>query len=90
MSKGAFRYSDVAPGAKCMSSTRGALKTAQGRMSSAHGVVKPDHNNNMNQGGSNRVGADCRGFKSGIPGEAGYKGGGTAHGKQPKGHKSEA
>lgn len=88
MSKGAYRYSEV--GQKCLSTSKGPLKSAQGRMSIAHGVVPKNTNNNMNQNVGNSVGSKCRGFRSGIIGEAGYKGGGTSHAKLPKGHKSEA
>lgn len=88
MSKGAYKYSEV--GSKCMSSSRGILKSAQGKMSSAHGVVPKNTNNNMTQNAGNAIGSKCRGFRSGIPGEAGYKGGGTAHVKQPSGHKDKA
>lgn len=88
MSKGAYKYNEV--GSKCMSTSKGPLKSAQGKMSSAHGVVSKNTNNNMTQNVGNSVGVKCRGFKSGPIGEAGYTGGSTAHGKQPKGHKSDA
>lgn len=71
MSKGAYKYSDQS-GAKCMSKSHGVLKSAQGKMSSSHGVVPKNTHNNMDQGGTNqKIGQNCRGFKHGIPGEAG-------------------
>lgn len=84
MSKGAYKYSEVASGSKCMSSSKGKLTSASGKMSAAHGTNGQSKDNNMNQNAKGAVGAYCRSFRSGIPGEAGYKGGGTAHAKQPK------
>lgn len=86
MSKGAYKYSDVS-GSKCMSSSKGAMVKAQGKMSSAHGTNGQSTNNNMQQNAGNSVGHSTRTFRSGLLGEAGYKGGGTAHAKQPKGSK---
>lgn len=83
MSKGAYKYSEMS-GAKCVSTSKSPLKSAQGKMSSAHGVVPKNTNNNMTQNVGNSVGHGCRSFRSGLPGEAGYKGGGTVHAKQPK------
>lgn len=67
-----------------MSPSQGALKRGQGKMSSAHGTNGQSKSNNMNQNIGNSVGSGVRGFKSGLMGEAGYKGGGTAHAKQTK------
>lgn len=89
MSKGPYRYSEIS-GSKCMSPSQGALKRGQGKMSSAHGTNGQSKSNNMNQNVGNSVGAGCRPFRSGLPGKAGYDGGGTAHAKQPSGHKSKA
>ncbi len=88
MSKGAYKYEGA--GTKCMSGSRGKLTSARGKMSAAHGTNGQSKDNNMNQNVGNSVGAGCRGFRSGIPGEAGYKGGSTAHAKQPSGHKDKA
>lgn len=68
-----------------MSTSKAGL-TGTGRMSSAHGTTGQSKNNNMNRNNSDAIGKGCRTFRSGIPGEAGYKGGGTAQAKQPKGH----
>lgn len=82
--KGAYTYSEVGSGEKCMPSSRGKLTSAKGKMSSAHGTNGQSTDNNMNQNAKGAVGAYCRTFVKGIPGEAGYKGGGTAHAKQTK------
>lgn len=83
MSKGAFNYHEV--GAKRMSSSHGMLKSAQGKMSHAHGVVPKNTHNNMDQGGKDRIGEHCRGFKRGEIGSAGPEHFGEH--KQPKGNK---
>lgn len=87
MSKGAFKYE----GTKCMSGKQGALKAAQGKMSSMHGQMGKSTNNNMSHNtGGYRIGEGTRTFKSEGYRQAGYSGGGTAHHKQPNGHKDKA
>lgn len=85
MSKGAYKYE----GGKRMPATKSGL-TGTGRMSSAHALVQNKSPTKGMRHAEGRLGADCPGFRSGIPSEPGYKGGSTAHGKQPKGHKSDA
>ena len=84
MSKGSFTYG----AGKRMSSSKSGL-TGSGKMSSAHGLNSGNSTKGMRHA-EGRVGAGCPGFKSGIPSDAGYKGGGTAHADQPSGHKSKA
>lgn len=84
MAKGAFTYG----AGKRMSSSKSGL-TGSGRMSGAHGLNSGNPTKGMRHP-EGRVGADCGTFKSGIPSEAGYKDGGTAHAKQPQGHKDKA
>lgn len=83
MGKGPYKYSEIS-GSTCMSPSQGALKRAQGKMSATHGTHGGSKSNNMNQNVGNSVGSKCRTFHSGPRGEAGFKGGSTAHAKQPK------
>lgn len=83
MSKGAYKYE----GGKCMSSSKSGL-TGTGKMSSAHGLNSGNPTKGLRHP-EGRVGKGSP-FKSGIPSEAGYKGGSTAHANQPSGHKSKA
>lgn len=73
---------------------KGALQPSETfggpKMSSAHGTNGQSKDNNMSQGGDNRVGKGCPGFKSGIPGEAHVRTPIAGHAKQPSGHKSKA
>lgn len=73
-----------------MSSSRGKLTSGQGKMSSAHGTNGQSKSNNMNQNVGNSVGHATRSFKDTQTKKAGYSGGGTAHAKQPSGHKDKA
>lgn len=84
--KGPYMYSE-ASGAKCTSKAHGALMKGSGKMSSAHGTNGQSKSNNMNQNSGNAIGKNCRTFKSGLLGKAGYDGGGTAHANQSQGHK---
>lgn len=88
--KGAYTYNEVGSGERCMPSNSGKLTSARGKMSAAHGTNGQSKDNNMNQNAKDAVGAYCRTFRSGPISEAGYKGGATAHGKQPSGHKDKA
>jgi hypothetical protein len=85
MPKGAFKYSEIS-GSKCMSKSQGILKSAQGKMSSAHGVVPCNTKNNMTINAGNAVGHGCRPFRSGLLPTA-APGHGAGHKSQPKGHK---
>ena len=84
MPKGAYTYE----GGKKMSCSKSGL-TGSGRMSSAHGLNSGNSTKGMRHP-ENRVGADCPGFKSGIPAEAHKRGGFDPHASQPSGHKSKA
>lgn len=86
MGKGAFTYGAD----KCMSSSRGPLKTNQGRMSSAHGTNGQSKNNNMSHNtGGDRIGSGTRTFKSGDYCQAGPTKPYPKHAGQPSGHKSK-
>ncbi len=89
MAKGPYKYSEIS-GSKCMSSSKGALTKAQGKMSGAHGVVPKNSKTNMDYNtGGYRIGAGCRTFRSGLLGPAGG-GHGAGHASQPRGHKDKA
>lgn len=87
--KGAFRYEGA--GTKCMSSSKGPLKSAQGKMSSAHGTTGQSKNNNMDHNtGGYRIGSGTRTFHhNGIKQHSGVKGD-TQQASQPSGHKDKA
>lgn len=78
MAKGALPYTG-----RCMSKSK-ALLTGSGKMSSAHGLNTGNKYHGVRNAGETTVGKNVRSFKSGLPGKAGYDGGGTAHAKQPK------
>lgn len=87
MSKGAFPYT----GTPLSRAKSGLTKT--GRIPATHGTNTGDRYYNVRHTGPTTVGKECRGFKSGLQGvgEAGLvSGSATKHGKQPKGHKSDA
>jgi len=90
MAKGPFKATEVFTGSKGMSPSKGALKSAQGKMSSAHGVVPKNSNTNMDKNtGGYRIGSGTRTFRSGLL-PAAAPGHGAGHAGQPKGHKSKA
>lgn len=73
---------------KCMSGKQGALKSGQGKMSSAHGTNGQSTNNNMSKNsGGYRIGADCPTFGSSNYRQAGPGKSATTHAKQPSGKK---
>jgi hypothetical protein len=80
------------PGVKHMSARHPKLDTASpSKMSSAHGLTgHTPKSHNMNQGGGNRIGANCPTFGKSNYRQAGPKGGNTRHASQPSGHKSKA
>lgn len=87
MSKGAFKYE----GGKRMSGSQGALKSAQGKMSSAHGTNGQSKNNNMDKNtGGYRIGSGTRTFKDQAYPMAGPNKPYPKHAGQPSGHKSKA
>lgn len=88
MSKGPYRASEGFSGSKAMTRSGGALKSAQGKMSSAHGVVPKNTHNNMTQNASGAVGSCCPTFSKSSYRQAGPKNFG--HAKQPSGHKDKA
>jgi len=90
MSKGPFKATEVFAGSKGLSCKAGALTSARGKMSCAHGVVPKNSNTNMDKNtGGYRIGAGTRTFRSGLL-PAAAPGHGAGHAKQPKGHKSGA
>ena len=89
MGKGPFTYEGA--GRKCMSSSKGALKSAQGKMSCSHGQHGGSKSNNMTQNtGGYRIGSGTRTFGEGTYKQAGPKGNYPSHADQPAGHKKNA
>jgi len=60
------------PGYKCLPTGKSPARRSSGKMSSAHGTNSGDSTKGM-QNASNRIGHDCKGFKSGIGNTSGPK-----------------
>ena len=85
--KGAFKYEGA--GYKCMSTSKGSLKAAQGRMSGAHGTNGQSKDNNMSKTtGGYLIGKGTPTFERESYVRGGHKSFGQA--KQPSGHKTKA
>lgn len=52
------------PGYKCLPTNRSPSRSSSGKMSSEHGTNSGNSTKGMSHA-SNRIGADCKGFKSG-------------------------
>ena len=84
MGKGAFTYE----GGRSMPKSKSGL-TGSGKMSSAHGLNSGNATKGMRHA-EGRIGAGCKGFSSGIPGDKSPVNSAAHHAKQPSGHKSKA
>ena len=60
------------PGYKCLPTGRSPSVRSSGKMSSAHGTNSGDSTKGMSHAG-NRIGHDCKGFKSGVSNPGGTK-----------------